>query len=181
MTAIAVVAGAAVAMEPVAALAHRLVMHGRGWAWHRSHHQPPTGRFERNDRFPLVFAGTTIAAMAAGTRIDALGPLLPVGAGVTAYGVAYVIVHDLLVHERLGPLPGRRTRYVRWVARWHHLHHAGGGAPYGFLVPVGRAGRATDDFRAATGADVLRRGARHPTTVRSFSAVGTRARVEKTS
>jgi len=38
-----------IAMEVFAALVHRHVMHGWGWGWHRSHHEPRTGRFERND------------------------------------------------------------------------------------------------------------------------------------
>ena len=41
-----------VAMEAVSALGHR-TMFGPGMVWHRSHHVPGPGRFERNDLFPL--------------------------------------------------------------------------------------------------------------------------------
>ncbi len=30
------------AMELVAALAHKYIMHGWGWGWHESHHEPRT-------------------------------------------------------------------------------------------------------------------------------------------
>jgi beta-carotene 3-hydroxylase len=58
-----------------------------------------------------------------------------VGAGVTGYGIAYLVVHDLFIHERLGRLPGARSRYVRWVATAHAVHHRSGRKPYGFLLP----------------------------------------------
>jgi beta-carotene 3-hydroxylase len=136
VTAAAVAALALAAMEPAAALAHRGLMHGPGWPWHRSHHRQPGGPPQANDLYPLVFAAATVLAMAIGAAVPRLGPLLAAGAGVTAYGVLYLVVHDLYVHERLGPLPGRGSRYVRWVAGAHALHHRTGREPYGFLVPV---------------------------------------------
>jgi len=38
-----IVAITVVAMEIVAAAVHRHVMHGPGWTWHRSHHEPAAG------------------------------------------------------------------------------------------------------------------------------------------
>jgi beta-carotene 3-hydroxylase len=151
---------AALLMEPVAALTHRLVMHRpRGWAWHRSHHAPrrPERWTEANDRFPLVFATATVAVMAAG------GPGVRLaGAGVAAYGVSYAVVHDVCIHGRLtGGRPLVRGAWLRHVAAAHAVHHRHGRAPYGFLVPIVPA-----RLRAAT------------VTLR---AVGTRARREKTS
>jgi beta-carotene 3-hydroxylase len=165
---------AALLMEPVAALAHRLVMHRRvGWRWHRSHHRSwrapdrvvvaagprPASRgwWEANDGFPLVFAAATIAVMASGGRA-----VRQAGAGVAAYGVAYALVHDVCIHGRLtGGQPVIRGRWLRWVARSHAVHHRTGAAPYGFLLPIVPA-----RCRAAT---------------RALRVPGTRARVEKTS
>ena len=109
-----VAASALVAMEPAVAAVHRWVMHGRGWAWHRSHHRWQGHRIEANDLYPVVFAAATIATMAVGAAIEGLAALVWVGAGVTGYGIAYLVVHDLFIHERLGRLPGARSRYVRW-------------------------------------------------------------------
>jgi beta-carotene 3-hydroxylase len=164
-------------MEPVAALVHRRVMHGGGWGWHRSHHARARPTVEGNDAYPLVIAAGTVVAMTAGELIDPLRPLLWIGAGMTAYGVAYLVVHDLLVHQRLGRLPLVRSRYVRWVATAHGRHHDDGGAPYGFLLPVVPAGRRDG---TPTGAGLLR-----PINAwaasRTLAVVGTRARVVNTS
>lgn len=122
-------------MEPVAALTHRFVMHGFGMGWHRSHHQARVGRFEKNDLYPVVMAGLTVTAMAAAATFPSLDALMPVGAGVTAYGAAYLFVHDVYIHRRLpfftaviGPLERLREA--------HRVHHLWSAAPYGFLVPV---------------------------------------------
>jgi beta-carotene 3-hydroxylase len=128
-------AAALVVMEPVVAAVHRWVMHGRGWVWHRSHHRWQGRRIEANDLYPVAFAAATIATMAVGAAIEGLAALLWVGVGVTGYGIAYLVVHDLLIHGRLGRLPGTRSRYVRWVTAAHALHHRYGREPYGFLLP----------------------------------------------
>jgi beta-carotene 3-hydroxylase len=135
MTPLLTAVASAIAMEPAVAAVHRRVMHGRGWAWHRSHHRRRGRGVEANDLFPVVFAAATVAAIAAGAAIERLSVLMPVGAGVTAYGVAYMVVHDLYIHERLGRLPGAGLRYIRWVADAHGVHHRFGRGPYGFLLP----------------------------------------------
>jgi beta-carotene 3-hydroxylase len=147
VTAILVTLAAFVAMEPFAALAHRVVMHrGRGWAWHASHHRArrrpdrPRPRaaheFEANDWFPVVFSVATVAVLVLGTTIDGWQALVWIGSGVTAYGVAYLVVHDGYVHARAGELPGSGCRYVRWVRAAHARHHATGDGPFGFLAPI---------------------------------------------
>jgi beta-carotene 3-hydroxylase len=175
---------AALAMEPFAALAHRAVMHGRGWVWHGSHHRDRPARLERNDLFPLVFAAATIAVMTVGSRVPGADALLWLGVGVTAYGLAYLLVHDVCIHARLGA--GRRSgRYLTWVREAHRVHHLFGRAPYGFLAPVVPA--ALRRRAEVISRDPLRRAGRGsspsatPATVRSFTQVGTNARREKTS
>ena len=65
---IALVLGAVAGMEAAAWWIHKHVMHGWGWGWHRSHHAPRTGWFERNDLYAVVFASVAIALIAAGSR-----------------------------------------------------------------------------------------------------------------
>jgi beta-carotene 3-hydroxylase len=122
-------------MEAVSYAAHRWVMHGFAMAWHRSHHVPHDNRFERNDLFPLCFSTVGVALFALATMGPAITPLLWVGAGVTAYGALYLLVHDVFIHERV-PVRLPRLRYLRWLARSHRLHHRFGGEPYGMLLPV---------------------------------------------
>jgi beta-carotene 3-hydroxylase len=177
MTPALVAALAFAATEPLAAMAHRRVMHGRGWGWHRSHHARPRPGFEANDGYPGVLAAATFAVMLVGQLLPPLRPLLWVGAGLTAYGVAYLVVHDLLVHQRLGRLPLAGSRYVRWVAQAHARHHEDGGPPYGFLVPVVPRNRRAKPSRDA---GVLRPISARAAT-RTLVIAGTVTRVEKTS
>ncbi len=156
----AFVAGTAafVAMEPATYAAHRWVMHGVGWVWHRSHHRrrPEPSRwveqFEANDWYPVVFAGVTVVAMAIGSVSHPLGLLVPIGVGVTAYGAAYAAVHDLYIHGRFVQLPAWGP--LEHLKQAHALHHRFGGEPYGMLCPVIprslRQRAAVADARAAT-------------------------------
>jgi beta-carotene 3-hydroxylase len=136
MTDVLVAVAALVLMEPFIALVHRFVMHGFGMGWHRSHHEPPRRVPEANDLFPVVFATITIVVLAIGVYVaSAPRVLVPIGVGVTAYGAAYLLVHDVVIHRRLAflPLPDRLLR--RWREA-HNVHHLFAQAPYGFLAPV---------------------------------------------
>ena len=55
------VIGAVVFMEAFAWWAHKYVMHGWGWAWHRDHHEPHDNVLEKNDLFAVVFGSIVIA------------------------------------------------------------------------------------------------------------------------
>ncbi len=131
---IALAATAFVGMEVFAWAMHRWVMHGSGWGWHESHHRPRTGPFERNDRYVLVFSLIAIA-------LFAIGQLLPyvtaIACGVTAYGIAYFTMHEVLVHRRLPPPFTPRSGYLAHLVAAHHLHHAvhtrEGAVSFGFL------------------------------------------------
>lgn len=121
--------------EPLTALAHRRMMHGFAWGWHRSHHQTVARTFEGNDLFPVVFAASTIVALAVGVSVPSLHFLVPVGIGVTLYGFAYFVVHEVVIHRRLRfvPVPDGFLRYWRDA---HNVHHIFGREPYGFLAPI---------------------------------------------
>ena len=123
------------AMELVSYATHRWVMHGPGLGWHRSHHAPTAGRFERNDLFPLCFSAVGVLLFVLATVGPAVRPLFWVGVGVTAYGSLYLLVHEVCIHRRL-PVRAPSSRYVRWLRDAHRVHHATGGEPYGMLLPV---------------------------------------------
>lgn len=133
-TAVAVVAF--VLMEPVTYLSHRFVMHGLAERIHRSHHVPGPGRWEANDAFPVMFAAVVCAGLWLGFHDPSWAALVPVGVGITAYGVAYAAVHDVYIHHRLGGRRVTRLRLLDRLAAAHALHHRHGGAPYGMLVPI---------------------------------------------
>lgn len=129
-----VVIGAFLGMEGVSYLAHRFLMHGPGMGWHRSHHVPTEGAFEKNDLYPLTASSLAISAFALGTWGPQVRPLVLVGAGMTLYGLSYLFVHEVYIHRRLGP--GTWTVAVlERLKEAHRVHHLFGGEPYGMLLP----------------------------------------------
>ena len=135
MTDVAIALSALLLMEPFTALTHRIVFHGFGMGWHRSHHEPARGVLEANDLFPVVFAIATITMLSIGVWVGGRDVLVPLGVGITAYGAAYLLVHDVVIHRRLAWLP-ISDRVGTRLRRAHNVHHLYGRAPYGFLAPV---------------------------------------------
>ncbi len=125
-------------MEPWARVLHGGVWHSALWSIHRSHHEPRHGRFERNDVLSAVHAPVAIVLILVGSQLPRALPsalCLGVGAGMTAFGLAYVLIHDGLVHGRL-PVGRRRLLRLRWlreIRRAHVVHHSLGGVPYGLF------------------------------------------------
>ncbi|AIR90890.1 sterol desaturase family protein [Pseudomonas cremoricolorata] len=123
------------AMEGVAWLAHKYLMHGIGWGWHRSHHEPRHGLFEKNDLYAVVFAVLAIILIALGNA--GWAPLQWIGAGMTAYGLLYFIAHDGLVHRRWPFRFVPRSGYLKRLYQAHLMHHAVHGregcVSFGFL------------------------------------------------
>lgn len=132
--------GAAVGMEFWARWAHRALWHDSLWHMHESHHKPREGPFEMNDVFAIVNAVPAIALLNYGFFHKGLIPGLCFGAGlgITVFGMAYMFVHDGLVHKRFPVGPVANVPYLRKVAAAHSLHHSEkfNGVPYGlFLGP----------------------------------------------
>ncbi|KAE8722693.1 Beta-carotene 3-hydroxylase 1 [Hibiscus syriacus] len=132
--------GAAVGMEFWARWAHRALWHASLWHMHESHHRPREGAFELNDVFAIINAVPAIALLSYGFFNKGLVPGLCFGAGlgITVFGMAYMFVHDGLVHKRFQVGPIANVPYFRKVAAAHQLHHSEKfqGVPYGlFLGP----------------------------------------------
>ncbi|KAG6576699.1 Beta-carotene 3-hydroxylase, chloroplastic, partial [Cucurbita argyrosperma subsp. sororia] len=132
--------GAAVGMEFWARWAHRALWHSSLWHMHESHHKPREGPFELNDVFAIINAVPAIALLSYGFFHKGLVPGLCFGAGlgITVFGMAYMFVHDGLVHKRFPVGPIANVPYFRKVAAAHQLHHSDkfNGVPYGlFLGP----------------------------------------------
>lgn len=148
--------GTLCAMEGAAYLTHKHVMHGWMWCWHRSHHAPRTGPFERNDLFAACFAAPSIALIWLGVHGGAWWALW-VGLGMTGYGLVYALFHDGLVHQRFPWRPVARGRLLKRLVQAHRLHHAvhskEGAVSFGFLwAPPVRALRA--ELRARHGIEI---------------------------
>ncbi|KAL6581489.1 Phospholipase A2 crotoxin acid subunit CA [Orobanche minor] len=132
--------GAAVGMEFWARWAHKSLWHASLWHMHESHHKPREGPFELNDVFAIINAVPAIALLSYGFFHKGFVPGLCFGAGlgITVFGMAYMFVHDGLVHRRFPVWPIANVPYFRSVASAHQLHHSDkfSGVPYGlFLGP----------------------------------------------
>lgn len=133
---LALFAAAFAGMEGFAYLTHRHLMHGPLWFLHRSHHRPRRGFFEWNDLFGIVFSLPAIACIFLGAN-RGLPRLLPVGLGMTAYGLAYFLFHDVLVHRRVRVRFRPGSKYLQRITREHLVHHKTtereGATSFGFL------------------------------------------------
>ena len=138
--AILIVVATVLAMEFVAWSSHKYVMHGFGWGWHRDHHEPHDGFFEKNDLYAVFGAAISITAFAIGSPLvrgdAAWWPATFIGIGVLVYGIIYTLVHDGLVHQRWFRWVPKRG-YAKRLVQAHKLHHATigkeGGVSFGFV------------------------------------------------
>lgn len=123
-------------MEGVAWFTHKYIMHGFMWSWHKSHHEPRKGKFEKNDLFGIVFAFVSAGLMISGSwgEIDWKFYL---GIGILLYGLAYFLVHDVFVHQRLPLLKRTNNAYFQAMRFAHKIHHKvsskEGAEAFGFL------------------------------------------------
>ncbi len=161
---ILIIAATVLAMEMIAWGAHKYIMHGWGWAWHRDHHEPHDNALEKNDLYGFVGAGMSISMFALGSPMimgaAAWQAGTWIGLGVLFYGVIYTLIHDGLVHQRyFRYVP--RSGYAKRLVQAHKLHHATvgkeGGVSFGFVFARDPAKlKAELKVQRETGAAVVR-------------------------
>jgi len=125
------------AMEGVAYVAHRWIMHGPGWFLHESHHRPRTGNWELNDLYAAIFAVPSFVLLLGGVQLGWWPGFAWIGAGIAAYGAIYFGFHDVIVHQRLPVRIVARSGYLKRIIQAHRLHHVvetkHGTVSFGFL------------------------------------------------
>ena len=111
-------------------------MHGFLWYLHEDHHQPTGHLFEKNDAFFLIFAIPSWLCIMLGMRSEHYW-IVCIGAGLALYGLAYFLVHDIIIHQRFKWFTHSSSRYVkviRWAHKMHHKHLGKErGESFGFL------------------------------------------------
>lgn len=111
-----------VIMEFMAWATHKYVMHGLGWYFHRDHHQHEDGIFEKNDVYFLIYAIPSwlfiMFGMMAGNDWRTF-----VGFGILLYGIAYFLVHEVFIHQRLPWFKRTDNVYFRAIRKAHKVHH----------------------------------------------------------
>ena len=112
-----------IAMEGVAWLAHKYIMHGILWTLHKDHHKKESeGFIEHNDFFFLIFALPGIASLFFGMK-NGYNFLFFIGIGITIYGIAYFFIHDIFIHQRFKIFRKSDSLYFKAIRRAHKMHH----------------------------------------------------------
>lgn len=117
-----VILGTFFAMEWVAWATHKYVMHGFLWNLHYDHHNKKPGFFEKNDAFFLIFAVPSWLGIMLGMMYD-LWPVVGMGFGIALYGIAYFLVHEVFIHQRLKWFKNTDNLYLKAILRAHKMHH----------------------------------------------------------
>jgi beta-carotene 3-hydroxylase len=108
-------------MEFMAWFTHKFVMHGLLWYLHKDHHQVEPGFFEKNDSFFLIFAIPSAYCYVTGLMYHDFR--LYIGIGISLYGFAYFIIHEIIIHQRFKLWSRLDNRYVKAIRRAHKIHH----------------------------------------------------------
>ena len=108
-------------MEFMAWFTHKFVMHGLLWFLHKDHHQVEPGFFEKNDSFFLIFAIPSAYCYVTGLMYHDFR--LYIGIGISLYGFAYFIIHEIIIHQRFKLWSRLDNRYVKAIRRAHKIHH----------------------------------------------------------
>ena len=111
-------------MEFVAWSAHKFLMHGALWNLHKDHHiKNPEQKYEKNDWFFLMFATPSFLLMYFGYDYNEINALFWIGVGIAIYGMTYVFVHDIFIHQRIKIFRNIKSPYFLAMRRAHKIHH----------------------------------------------------------
>lgn len=110
------------AMEAITWATHKFVMHGFLWYLHEDHHNPRGHAFEKNDAFFLIFAIPSWLCIMLGLRSGVYWAAA-IGFGIALYGLAYFLVHDVIIHQRFKWFTRSNNTYVRTIRWAHKMHH----------------------------------------------------------
>ena len=109
-------------MEFTAWFTHKYVMHGFLWNLHLDHHQIDHDKvLQKNDYFFLIFAVPAVAFIILGSTYSNL--FFWIGIGISVYGFAYFIVHEVIIHQRIKIFKKLNNKYIRAIKRAHQTHH----------------------------------------------------------
>tara|TARA_B100000902_G_scaffold395993_2_gene455858 strand:- start:55561 stop:55971 length:411 start_codon:yes stop_codon:yes gene_type:complete len=109
-------------MELISWITHKYVMHGFLWFLHKDHHElPKQGFFEWNDFFFLIFAVPGSSFIIYGSENFSF--LFYIGIGITLYGLAYFLVHEIFIHQRIKIFRKTKNKYLHAIRQAHKIHH----------------------------------------------------------
>jgi beta-carotene 3-hydroxylase len=110
-----------VGMELFSWFIHKYIMHKWLWHIHKTHHTHTQGFFELNDVFSLIFGSAAVVLIALG--VESLDYRFWIGCGITAYGMMYFVLHDIMIHRRLRKPSRPSNWYLDGITKAHRDHH----------------------------------------------------------
>ncbi len=120
-----------ITMEGITWCTHKFVMHGFLWYLHEDHHQPKYQNIlEKNDAFFVIFAIPSITLLYFGVA-PKLNFMFFIGLGIFFYGLAYFLVHDVLIHQRFKWFKHTKNKYLIGLRKAHKIHHKHLGKEHG--------------------------------------------------
>lgn len=124
-------------MEFVAWATHKYLMHGLLWSLHKDHHVVDKNKkLQKNDFFFLIFAIPSIIFIYIGYDYNSIAWLF--GVGIALYGLAYFIVHEIIIHQRLPFFKKSNNSYIKSIRMAHKIHHKTlgkyGASSFGMLI-----------------------------------------------
>ena len=113
-----------VVMEGITWCTHKYIMHGFLWVLHKDHHHKDHDHpWERNDAFFLIFGIPSFLLILTGVNIGFSAPYFWIGLGIMFYGMCYLLVHDIFIHQRAKFFRKTRSVYFEGLRRAHKIHH----------------------------------------------------------
>ncbi len=109
-------------MEGITWCTHKFIMHGFLWYLHEDHHNKRDGVFEKNDAFFLIFAIPSWLCIMLGLQ-NHIYWVAAIGSGIALYGLAYFIVHEIIIHQRFKLFTRSNNIYIKAIRRAHKMHH----------------------------------------------------------
>lgn len=110
-------------MEGIAWAQHKYLLHGVLWKIHADHHKKDDGQFfEKNDLVFLFFAIPSMLMFMYGSYYQNWY-VIAIASGVTAYGLAYFLIHDVFIHRRFKWIRDSDSAYFIALRRAHKMHH----------------------------------------------------------
>jgi len=101
---------------------------------HKDHHIRDGRKIEKNDWFALFFSVPGILLIIFGT-LPQINYMFFIGLGISLYGAAYFLFHDIYVHQRVKLFKNFTNKYLRATVKAHLEHHIPHNhINYGFLI-----------------------------------------------
>ena len=124
-------------MEFISWATHKYIMHGLLWFLHEDHHVVnKENTFQKNDFFFLIFAIPSVLLIFLGHSNFTYHFFI--GIGIALYGLAYFLIHEVIIHRRIPPPSKTNSAYIKAIRKAHKVHHKNrgkhNGVNFGMLI-----------------------------------------------